>query len=98
MIVFSAFLLMVINMIVGFDYGSSNCAMGVVNNEQVELAELDDGKSYLPSALYAQHPALIANYVAKNLRHEDFEKYRHSRSHILINSICTDRHARFFSI
>lgn len=40
-------------MVVGFDYGSSNCAMGVMGeNNLVELVPLEQGKHYLPSTLY----------------------------------------------
>ncbi|WP_394225765.1 molecular chaperone [Pseudoalteromonas spongiae] len=54
-------------MIVGFDYGSSNCAMGVLEQSVPKLVPLENGKPYLPSTLYAQHNSLIVDYVAKNL-------------------------------
>lgn len=56
-------------MIVGFDYGSSNCAMGVMAESSPKLIPLEQGKPYLPSTLYAQHNSLIVDFVAKNLKH-----------------------------
>ncbi|MCG7533857.1 molecular chaperone [Pseudoalteromonas sp. OOF1S-7] len=54
-------------MIAGFDYGSSNCAIGVMNEDNVTLVPLDQGKPYLPSTLYALHNSLVSEYVAHNL-------------------------------
>ncbi|QTL35435.1 molecular chaperone [Pseudoalteromonas viridis] len=54
-------------MIAGFDYGSSNCAIGVMDNDNVTLVPLDQGKPYLPSTLYALHNSLVSEYVAHNL-------------------------------
>lgn len=70
-------------MIVGFDYGSSNCAMGVMRDSQVTLVKLENNKHYLPSTLYAQHNALISDYVAHNLKQGDVESFRQSRAHLL---------------
>lgn len=56
-------------MLVGFDYGSSNCAMGVMNTQQnVELVPLEQGKHFLPSTLYTPHAALVVDFVAKHLK------------------------------
>ncbi|MBQ4860947.1 molecular chaperone [Pseudoalteromonas sp. MMG013] len=55
-------------MIVGFDYGSSNCAMGIMANHDVKLVNLESNRTYLPSTLYAQHNALVIDYVAKQLQ------------------------------
>ncbi|MBD1581494.1 molecular chaperone [Pseudoalteromonas sp. S16_S37] len=72
-------------MIVGFDYGSSNCAIGTMAQEQqVQLVELEAGRCYLPSTLYAQHNALVVDFVANKLKGTDFaESYQHSRSSLL---------------
>ena len=73
-------------MIVGFDYGSSNCAIGVMENEQVKLVNLESERSYLPSTLYAQHNALVVDFVAKNLlksRAVEGEQYIKDRAEIL---------------
>ena len=58
-------------MIVGFDYGSSNCAMGVMDEQGVKLINLEAERTYLPSTLYAQHNALVVDYVAKQLQNRN---------------------------
>jgi hypothetical chaperone protein len=55
-------------MFVGFDYGSSNCAMGVMDENNVKLVPLEQGKHYLPSTLYTHHSALVVDFVAKQLQ------------------------------
>jgi hypothetical chaperone protein len=51
-------------MFVGFDFGTSNCAIGVMQGEDVKLLELDRGKAFKPSLLYAYDRDLISEYVA----------------------------------
>lgn len=52
-------------MITGFDYGTSNCAMGRIDADgQVELLPLDAGKAFMPSSLYALDRELITEQVA----------------------------------
>lgn len=52
-------------MITGFDYGTSNCAMGHIDTDgQVELLPLDAGKAFMPSSLYALDRELITEQVA----------------------------------
>jgi len=60
----------------GFDYGTSNCALGVLTNRHqddqsqsdVELLALEQGKAFLPSAVYALARELICEYVGLNIR------------------------------
>jgi hypothetical chaperone protein len=49
----------------GFDYGTSNCAMGIVQPEssQVNLLSLEKGKAFMPSTLYALERELICEQV-----------------------------------
>ncbi|CAH9064240.1 Chaperone protein HscA [Pseudoalteromonas holothuriae] len=72
-------------MIVGFDYGSSNCAIGTMaDDRQVRLLELEAGRCYLPSTLYAQHNTLIVDFVAKQLANTEYgNDYRQSRLALL---------------
>ncbi|KZN50665.1 molecular chaperone [Pseudoalteromonas luteoviolacea] len=70
-------------MVVGFDYGSSNCAMGVMRAGVVELIPLENSKYYLPSTLYALHNSLISEYVAKGIQESVQSQYRAQRSGIL---------------
>lgn len=52
-------------MITGFDFGTSNCAMGVLSSEQsVQLLPIENGKAFMPSTLYALDRELIAEQVA----------------------------------
>ena len=52
-------------MITGFDFGTSNCAMGVLSHEQnVQLLPIENGKAFMPSTLYALDRDLITEQVA----------------------------------
>ncbi|MCQ8877346.1 molecular chaperone [Pseudoalteromonas shioyasakiensis] len=75
-------------MVVGFDYGSSNCAMGVIGeNNLVELVPLEQGKHYLPSTLYTHHSALVVDFVAKHLTGTSFEQDYKSQRQALLNTL-----------
>ncbi|MDQ9091164.1 molecular chaperone [Pseudoalteromonas haloplanktis] len=75
-------------MFVGFDYGSSNCAMGVMNAQNaVELVPLEQGKHYLPSTLYTHHSALVVDFVAQHLTGTAFEQDFKSQRQALLNSM-----------
>ena len=50
-------------MFVGFDYGSANCAIGVMADEGVRLLPLASNGNYLMSTLYAMDRELIAEAV-----------------------------------
>lgn len=70
-------------MISGFDYGTSNCAMGVINSESksVQLLPLEKQQSFLPSTMYALGRELICEQVALNISDETIQgKYLDSRS------------------
>jgi len=56
----------------GFDYGTSNCAMGIINPNsttpsKVQLLALEQGKAFMPSTLYALERELICEQVALNI-------------------------------
>lgn len=78
-------------MIVGFDYGSSNCAMGVLTNQQVQLVPLEQGKYYLPSTLYAQHSSLIVEYVSRQITHQDMLQAYTAKRHGLLTMAAAQR-------
>lgn len=75
----AVFLSVVKNMVVGFDYGSSNCAMGMMQAGKVSLIPLEQDKYYLPSSLYAQHNLLIVDYICKKLPNNDKEDFLQAR-------------------
>lgn len=54
-------------MFVGFDYGSANCAVGIMQGEEVQLLALSTHSNYLPSTLYAMDRELIAEAVYRQL-------------------------------
>lgn len=69
-------------MISGFDYGTSNCAVGVSNdsNEGVRLLNLENDKPFMPSLLYALDRDLISEHVGLSIPpgsiREDFISWR----------------------
>ena len=49
----------------GFDFGTSNCAMGIVDNDnKVQLLPIDDGEVFMPSTLYSLDRDLICESAA----------------------------------
>lgn len=62
----------------GFDFGTSNCAMGIVNGgdsrgdsdgaSEVQLLPIDQGEVFMPSALYALNRDLICESAALLMR------------------------------
>lgn len=42
-------------MYAGLDFGTSNCSIGIMHNDQPELIPLEDGKTRLPSSLFIEH-------------------------------------------
>lgn len=56
-------------MISGFDYGTSNCAMGVStgNSQQIKLLGLENNKPFMPSMLYALDRDLICEQVGLSI-------------------------------
>ncbi len=62
-------------MIAGFDYGTSNCAISAITDKtkrdgQIGLVELEQGKCFVPSTLYALERELIVESVALNMKDE----------------------------
>lgn len=56
----------------GFDYGTSNCAMGIISPNavtasKVQLLALEQGKAFMPSTLYALERELICEQVGLNI-------------------------------
>ena len=54
-------------MFVGFDYGSANCAIGIMQGDEVSLLPLSSDSAYLPSTVYAMDRELIAEAVYRGL-------------------------------
>ncbi|MEH6449715.1 MAG: molecular chaperone [Oleispira sp.] len=57
----------------GFDYGTSNCAMGIISpnatsSSKVQLLALEQGKAFMPSTLYALERELICEQVGLSIQ------------------------------
>ncbi|MGR6874829.1 molecular chaperone [Pseudomonas sp. HK3] len=72
-------------MITGFDFGTSNCAMGVLSEtQQVKLLPLEQSKAFMPSTLYALDRELIAEQVALQISNpQDKQHFMESRRNAL---------------
>lgn len=69
---------------VGFDYGTSNCAMSWVDQGRAQLIPLYGNDAFVPSTLYALERAFIAELVAQQLSDGDAKAgYASSRSALL---------------
>lgn len=77
-------------MFVGFDYGSANCAIGVMERDQVQLLPLATNSNYLVSTLYALDRDLISEAVLKALPSDQQADYAKLRAAQLSRA----RHAR----
>lgn len=66
-------------MFVGFDYGSANCAVGIMNEGNISLLPIGDNSHYLSSTLYAYDKELIAEAVYINLPTSLQAEYAKSR-------------------
>lgn len=67
-------------MFVGFDYGSANCAVGIMQGNSVQLLPLSEDATYLPSTLYAMDRELIAEAVYQALPPEYKADYARKRA------------------
>lgn len=52
---------------IGFDYGTSNCAVGVMKNGQPTLLSLGEHGRFIPSTLYAPSRDVITNWLHHQL-------------------------------
>ena len=77
-------------MFVGFDYGSANCAIGVMEQGEVKLLPLATDSNYLVSTLYALDRDLICEAVLKALPSDQQADYAKLRAAQLSRA----RHAR----
>lgn len=70
-------------MISGFDYGTSNCAIGVMDptTQKAQLLPLENDQQFLPSTLYALGRELVCEQVAGSITDEAIRReYLASRS------------------
>ncbi|MCO4784462.1 molecular chaperone [Marinomonas atlantica] len=67
----------------GFDYGTSNCALGILESEKPKLAALEGSNLYLPSTVYALSRDFITEATAKGLSDSLRTAFIESRKGIL---------------
>jgi hypothetical chaperone protein len=72
-------------MFAGFDYGTSNCSIGLVRDGVVRLVPLEDGDPLIPSTLYAPRPQLQLERSISDIRGLDvttrsFDELRFGRA------------------
>ena len=85
-------------MITGFDYGTSNCAIGAVDEStnNVRLVNLQQNKAFMPSTLYSLDRELISEYVGLNIVDEQIKQnFIKSRSTQLSRANSVRRHEGF---
>ena len=61
-------------MFVGFDYGTSNCAMAVLRKNTAEVLRLEGSSRFIPSTLYALERELIAEAVLQGISGTDLQQ------------------------
>ena len=64
---------------IGFDYGTSNCAVGIMNNNQPKIISLGDHGQYVASTLYAPSRDIIVNWLYQNLTESEQIKFKQQR-------------------
>lgn len=85
-------------MITGFDYGTSNCAIGVINSSKVQLVDLEQGKAFMPSTLYALDRELISEYVGLNIIDESIKQDFIGLRKLQLTRASSVRHHEGFSV
>jgi hypothetical chaperone protein len=64
---------------IGFDYGTSNCAVGVMSDDRPQLVELNGHGRYMLSSLYAPAREVIVNWLHQQLPSEAQQEFKFSR-------------------
>lgn len=71
-------------MFVGFDYGTSNCAMSYMDKDRASLIPLYGNNTFVPSTLYALERGFIAELIAQQVPDGEAKiHYTQSRSALL---------------
>ena len=66
-------------MIIGFDYGTSNCAVGVMNNGKPNIVSLGNHGKFVPSTLYSPSRDIIPHWLMQQLPKADQERFKQQR-------------------
>lgn len=65
---------------IGFDYGTSNCAVGVMKNGQPELLSLGEHGRFIPSTLYAPSRDVIVHWLYQQLNETEKKHFKSQRT------------------
>lgn len=64
---------------IGFDYGTSNCAVGIMNNGQPEILSLGEHGRFIPSTLYAPSRDIISYWLYQQLPEAEQAQFKTER-------------------
>ncbi|NVK23977.1 MAG: molecular chaperone [Gammaproteobacteria bacterium] len=68
---------------IGFDYGTSNCAISVMQQGKPNLLNLGIHGRYMASSLYAPSREVIVNWLNDNIKPPHQQKFKESRAYLL---------------
>lgn len=68
---------------IGFDYGTSNCAVGIMTDGQPRAITLGDHGTYMASSLYAPDRDVIVNWLHKNINDPHKTEFQNKRAFLL---------------
>ncbi|WP_163133438.1 molecular chaperone [Agarivorans sp. Alg241-V36] len=57
--------------IAGFDFGTSNCAVGIMQGKHAQLVKLPEHGNYMPSTLFAPQSEMICGWLYQQLDAQD---------------------------
>ncbi len=71
---------------IGFDFGTSNCAVGVMKNNQPVMVELPEHGFYMPSSLYSASRDTIVSWLYQQLPEPQKKAFSDSRQSALVKA------------
>ncbi|WP_448548490.1 molecular chaperone [Thalassotalea fusca] len=67
-------------MFIGFDYGTSNCAVGIMHQGQPQVVSLGEHGKYIPSTLYAPSRDVIVHWLYQQIAPNEQIKFKRERA------------------
>ncbi|CAG9001252.1 MAG: Chaperone protein DnaK [Candidatus Celerinatantimonas neptuna] len=58
----------------GFDFGTSNCALGAFNDSDLDIIQLPDHGRYMPSTMFAPKREMMSGWLFQQLKREGIEQ------------------------
>lgn len=79
-------------MFAGLDFGTSNCAMAICNDDRPQLLPMEGASPFIPSALYALDRTLISDAISANIHDAGLRRhYQQNREKELLLGANTRR-------